>query len=124
MVYKVEVYINANKSKIVYLVRTKKTDIVFKIENEKNDLVQLYKYLCLLLEEYLKFESCWVIIAKSGGRALASFMNKYNVDNNINRDIFTHLFNICISSILLVKHVALINVMKVIECNIEPCSSF
>ena len=65
-----------------------------------------------------------VIIAKSGGRALASFMNKYNVDNNINRDIFTHLFNICISSILLVKHVALINVMKVIECNIEPCASF
>ena len=34
-----------------------------------------------------------LMLAKSGGRALASFINKYNVNENFNYDIFAH-FNI------------------------------
>ena len=65
------------------------------------DLVQQYKYLGLLLDEHLKFEPCDDMLAKLGGRALASLINKYNVSKNFNHDIFIHLFNTCISSILL-----------------------
>ena len=96
--------IDANKSKIMqfYKVITKKTDKLFKMENEEIYLVQQYKYLGLLLDEHLKFEPCDNTLAKSGGRAFVSLINKCNVNKYFNSDIFTHLFNTYVSSILLV----------------------
>ena len=49
------------------------------IMNENIDLVQQYQYLSLLLDDYLKFEPCDNMLAKSGVRALASLINKHNV---------------------------------------------
>ena len=73
--------INVKMYKIVYFreVRTKKTDKVFRMENAKIVLVQQYKYLVLLLNEHLICAICDNVIAKSGSRALAYLINKYNV---------------------------------------------
>ena len=55
-------------------------------------LVQHYKYLGILLDEYLKFDLCDDIFAKSEGRDLLSLISKYNV----NYDILHFLFILCL----------------------------
>ena len=76
--------------------RLRRTDKVFKMGLEIINLVQQYKYLSILLDEHLKFDSCDNVFAKSGGRALASLISKYNINKNFNHDIYTYLFNACI----------------------------
>ena len=58
-------------------------NIVKRIMNtETIDLVQQYKYLSILLDEHFKFEVCDDIFTKSGRRALASLISKYNKNKN------------------------------------------
>ena len=49
----------------------------------------------------IKFDLCDDPFAKSGGRALSSLTSKYNVNNNLIYDMFTHLFYTCISLVWL-----------------------
>ena len=46
------------------------------MDTDQIDVVQQYKYLGILLDEHLKFESCDDLFAKSGRRALSALIAK------------------------------------------------
>ena len=69
--------------------RLRRTYTVFNVGLEIINLVQQYKYLGILLDEHLKFDSCDTVFAKSRGRALAPLISKYNINKNFNHNIYT-----------------------------------
>ena len=73
-----------NKSNIVHFrkARIRRTDKAFKMGLEIINSIQQYKYFGILLDEHLKFDSCDYVFVKSRGRALASLISKYNINNH------------------------------------------
>ena len=54
-----------------------------------------------MLDEHLKLELCDDNFTKSGGRALATLIVKYNINKNFNYDSYTHSFKTCIFPVML-----------------------
>ena len=72
--FKWRLKVNKNKTKIIHFrtVRKAPTNVVFKYGNDDLEVVSRYKYLGIILDEHLKFDTCSRPLAESGGRALGS----------------------------------------------------
>ena len=77
------------------------TNVNFLLGKQKLNIVKQYKYLGVLLDEHMKLTGCDKHFSQSAGRALSSLIGRYNTYKNFNFDIFTYLFNSCVSSIML-----------------------
>ncbi len=87
--------LNIKKKKIVHF-RTKtqpRTDFNFKFNNEIVECVDKYKYLGIILNEYLDFNITATILASSASRALGAIYTKFANLKGIGFSTFTILFH-------------------------------
>ncbi len=94
--------VNVKKTKVVHF-RPKgcdKTDFVFKYGTDNIDVVDNYKYLGLILDEYLDYVVTSTTLANSAGRALGSIQNKFNSLKGLGFDTFTKLFNMGVAPVM------------------------
>lgn len=77
--------VNKNKSKIVHFRYNKQqqTKSSFTYGEEVLEMVKEYKYLGIIMDEYLNFNSCSKTLADSGGRALGSIISKCKLIKDI-----------------------------------------
>ena len=87
--------INKDKTKIVHFrnKRTKVTDKKFYIEGDEIELIERYKYLGIVLDQYLDYKTTAEVLSGAAGRALGGIIAKFNTFRNIGFKTFTKLFN-------------------------------
>ncbi len=87
--------VNIKKTKIVHF-RTKtqpRTDFNFMFNNEIVECVDKYKYLGIILDEYLDFNITVTVLASSASRALGSIYSKFAKLKGISFSTFTMIFH-------------------------------
>ena len=94
--------VNINKSKIVhYRIKSQeRTKVDFSFGNGKLEVTEKYKYLGLVLNEFLNYEVTASILAESGGRALGAVYNKFKQIKGLGYNTYTTLYNSGVSPIL------------------------
>ena len=93
---------NINKSKIIHF-RTKghkQTEYRFKLGNEFLDIDEKYKYLGIVMDEFLDFNTTASVLAESGGRALGAVYSKFKYNKGFGYETYTKMFNTGIVPIL------------------------
>ena len=100
--YKWRLKVNKNKTKIIHFrtVRKAPTNRVFKYGNDDLEVVSRYKYLGIILDEHLKFDTCSKSLAESGGRALGSVISKFRNLKNTGYSTFKKMFDMAVKPIL------------------------
>ena len=96
------VLINQDKSKVVHF-RPKsidKTELEFKLGENTLEVVSEYKYLGVILNEFLLYEKTADILSKSATRALGSVITKFRSLKNMGFETYTKLFNACVTPVL------------------------
>jgi len=94
--------VNVNKSKIVHY-RIKghtETDVVFRLAGNVVEKVSFYKYLGLILDYSLDFNTTAKVLGDSGGRALGSMINKFICNKGLGYKTFTKLYDMTVCPIL------------------------
>jgi hypothetical protein len=94
--------INVKKTKIVHF-RTPsqpKTEYNFLFNNEIVQCVDKYKYLGIILDEHLNFNTTVTVLAGSANRALGSIYTKFNKLKGLGFTTFTTLYNSGVAPIL------------------------
>ena len=94
--------INYDKSKVIHC-RNKNqnvTNYAFTIGNHKLDIVSNYKYLGIILNEFMTFNSNVEILTESGGRALGALITKSKSVKNMGHAMFSKLYHSCVIPIL------------------------
>lgn len=93
---------NASKSNIVHFrsKRQARTTFKFHLGNVVLNTVQQYKYLGIILNEYLDFSVTAQVLADSANRALGAIINKYKKINGLGYYTFTRLFHSGVCPIL------------------------
>lgn len=97
-----QIKFNHNKTNVVHF-RNKnipRTNYVFNLGDDMLQTVDKYKYLGLILNEFLDFTITSQVLADSAGRALGSIMNKYKQINGLPYSVYTKLYNACVCPIL------------------------
>jgi hypothetical protein len=97
-----QLVINNNKSQVVHF-RKKGTDMsnrIFHVNGTTLEIVQSYKYLGVLLDEYLTFENTMESLGTGGGRALGAIIAKFKALKNMGFNTYSKLFNNCVLPIL------------------------
>ena len=87
--------VNVNKTKIVQF-RCKSqsaTNKQFLYGNKHVEVVSKYKYLGLILDEYLDYNTTATALAGSAGRALGSVCSKYKKLKGLGYQTFTNMYN-------------------------------
>ncbi len=76
---------NARKSNIVHFrnPRSLKTDFNFHLGNVNLDIVSQYKYLGIILNEFLDYNVTTQTLSEAAKRALGAIINKYKAINGI-----------------------------------------
>ena len=94
--------VNIDKTKILYFRNKRKsiTKYEFKINNCKINLTGNYRYLGVILDEYLTFELCPRTLAESGIIALSSIISKFKQFKNIGYYTFTKLYDTGVNSVI------------------------
>lgn len=94
--------VNVTKSNVVHFrkKRTKKTNCVFRMGNKEMLVVEQYKYLGIILNEFLDFSVTADALAKSGSRGLGAITNKFKVLKDMGYKTYTQLWNSCVVPIL------------------------
>ena len=77
------------------------TECVFTINGVQLEKVNEYKYLGVMLDYSLSFDSCFKCLSGSGQRALGAIINKFSSFKNVGYDTYTTLFNAGVKSVLL-----------------------
>ena len=87
--------VNVKKSAVMHFRnrRTPRTQYQFKYKSQTINVVQSYKYLGIIFEEYMDFKVTSDVLANSAGRALGAIFSKYKDNNGFGYDTFTKLFN-------------------------------
>ena len=87
--------VNSNKSKVVHLHGTHipVSDCIFRCGQEVLETVRDYKYLGLLINEFLDFTYTSQAVAKSANRALGLIICKAKVYGGMPYSCFTKLYN-------------------------------
>ena len=77
--YKWKLKLNVDKSNIVHFRPKRKSLTEFKFQFGEKDLniVNKYKYLGIVLDEFLNFDSCAKVLSESAGRALGGVIYKF-----------------------------------------------
>ena len=94
--------------------RKQRSTQIFRLELKEIDLVQQYKYLGVLLNEYLNCKHCDNLFTKMGGRT-SSLLGKYSGNKNFAHSMSTHLFRYCIATSMVYK------VKRVVRIFIKEC---
>ncbi len=84
--------VNVNKSKVIHF-RTKsqaQTDIDFTLGNNSLEKVNKYKYLGVIFDSSLYFETTAEFLAKSGGRALGATCSKFRFNKGLGYKTLSH----------------------------------
>ena len=86
--------LNEEKTKIVHFRknRQKQSEYQFKYGNHDLSIVSEYKYLGVILDQHLSFESCSKTLAESGGRALGAIISKFKLFKEMGFNAFTKMF--------------------------------
>ncbi len=91
-----------NKSKYTHF-RTKsqaQTDFDFKLGNKSLEIVNKCKYLGVIFDSSLNFETTADFFAKSGGRALGAICSKFRSNKGLGYKTYTKFFRTGVTSIL------------------------
>ena len=77
--------VNNSKSKIMHFitVRKPKSSFKFHMGNKKIEYISDYKYLSLILNEYLKYNASVEVLSKSAGSALGSLKGKFRAKKDM-----------------------------------------
>ena len=94
--------VNEDKTKIMHFRndRSHRTEFVFKYGAKELEVVNYYKYLGVILDEFLKFEEAACTLARAGGRALGSIISKFRTFQNIGYNTFSKMFDTSVCPIL------------------------
>lgn len=94
--------INVNKSKILHfrIPSQTRTTYDFKIGNISLEIVNRYKYLGLVLDEHLDFNTTSSILSESAGRALGSICSKFKSNKGFGYNTYSKLFECGVAPIL------------------------
>ena len=94
--------VNYDKTKIVHFrgKNVERTDYNFKCGNNKLEIVHQYKYLGVVLDEYLDYKTTTEILASSAGRALGSVINKVKSNKDLGFQTYTTLYNNCVAPVM------------------------
>ena len=87
--------VNKGKTKVVHFrpQRRKRPEYVFDYDGEKLEIVSDYKYLGVILDEHLKFDSCARSLAEATGRALGAVLSKVKMLNNVGYVTFKKMYD-------------------------------
>ena len=90
--------VNTAKTNIVHFrtSRTPKTDFNFMYDDEKLTIVPEYKYLGVIMDEHLNFNSCSKTLAESGGRALSAIISRLKSHKDVGFKSFTKVYDACV----------------------------
>ena len=96
------VKVNSNKSKVVHFRGTHipVSDFIFRCGQEVLETVRDYKYLCLLINEFLNFTYTSQAVAKSANRALGLIICKAKAYGGMPYSCFTKLYNALVLPII------------------------
>jgi hypothetical protein len=94
--------INVGKTNIIHFRKKSKslTNFQFKIGSNIIEKVTEYKYLGVLLNEFMNFNSTAELLSGAAGRGLGSIINKFKNYRNAGYKTFTKLFHSNVCSIL------------------------
>jgi hypothetical protein len=91
--------INVEKTKVVHFRPKRKSmsTFDFKIGNSDIEIAKHYKYLGIMMDEFLNFETTVELLAGAANRALGSIISKFNNIRNVGYKTFKKLYhtNIC-----------------------------
>ena len=76
------------------------TKYFFTFENSSIEIVNWYKYLGVLLDDHLDFNTTTELLAGAAGRALGAVLTKFKNFRNIGFNAFQKLFDTIVSPIL------------------------
>ncbi len=95
--------VNVDKTKIMHFRSKNKplTGAVFEINGEQLECVEQYKYLGIVLDQYIDFSKTAELLAASAGRALGSVINKVRANKDLGFNSYTTLIDNCVVPILL-----------------------
>ncbi len=94
--------VNTDKTKIMHF-RNKNvpvTDHVFMINNLPLECVNEYKYLGIIMDQFMNFDKTAEMLSSSAGRALGAIINKVRVNKDLGFNSYTTLIENCVSPIL------------------------
>ncbi len=77
------------------------TKTVFVINDQPLECVSEYKYLGILIDEFMDFSKTAELLASSAGRALGGVINKVKVNKDLGFNSYTTLIDNCVIPILL-----------------------
>ena len=94
--------VNTNKSKVIhYRIKSQdRTKEEFIFGSKALEVVSRYKYLGLVLDEFLNYETTAAILSESGGRALGAVYSKFKHLKGLGYNTYTKLYNAGVTPIL------------------------
>lgn len=92
--FKWRLKLNESKSNIIHFrpKRTPCTEVNFKYGHCELETVRQYKYLGVVLDEYMTFDKCANVLGSSAGRALGGVIAKFREMKNVGGKTFTKMF--------------------------------
>ncbi len=100
--YQWRLSVNIDKTKVMHF-RNKNESItkhVFKINNLPIECVTEYKYLGIIMDQFMNFEKTAEMLSSSAGRALGAVINKVRVNKDLGFNSFSTLIRNCVLPIL------------------------
>ena len=93
--------VNIAKSNVMHFRSPRKQISGFKFTYGDQDigLIKTYKYLGIMLDEYMKFDVCSTLLSESAGRALGGIVAKFKDLKNSGFETFTKLYESGVCSI-------------------------
>ncbi len=87
--------VNTGKTNVVHFRnrRKKNTNFNFKFDGVSLDIVEKYKYLGNIFNEYLDFKVISTVLAGAAGRALGSVISKFKTFKNIGHNTFFKMYH-------------------------------
>ena len=100
--YKWRLSVNRDKTKIVHFrqPRQSKTQYGFHYGLSDIEIVSQYKYLGIIMDEYLKFDQCTTTLSNAGSRALGAIISKFKSLKDVGYNTFKHLYDSGVTPIL------------------------
>ena len=90
--------LNSIKSQVVHFRKRRRprTSCKFHIGENEIHIVQCYKYLGVIFDEYLNFKQCVGTLVDADGRALGGLIYKLKQHKYTNIGIFKKLYETCV----------------------------
>ena len=94
--------VNTSKSAVIHFrnSRTARTQFQFEYNSQAIKVVDKYKYLGMVFNEFLDYKISSKVLADSGGRALGALYSKFKHNNGLGFDTFTKLYECGVAPIL------------------------